>query len=123
GDEEAVADGSDGFPEGLGVGREVAGAADLPVAVKDDADEGPDVQVDARVESGGSGGLNGTHGEGLRQGWWMRRRLGAPSSIAEESLHEYPGARADRSRIVSFRGMLFLQRPRQLSLVDYEAVG
>ena len=29
----------------------------------------------------------------------------------------------DRGRILSFRGMLWLQRPRQVSFVDYEAVG
>jgi hypothetical protein len=66
GDEKAVAEGRDGAEEGLGGGRQVAAEAVLAVAVEDDQVQGPGVQVDAGVESGARGRLEGTHDEGLR---------------------------------------------------------
>jgi hypothetical protein len=38
----------------------------LSEVVKEDDEEGPGVEIDASVESGVSGWLEGTHGEGLR---------------------------------------------------------
>src|SRR5262249_26279799 len=40
GDEEAVAEGSDGAEEGVGVGGQVTGEADLAVAIEDDEEQG-----------------------------------------------------------------------------------
>jgi hypothetical protein len=47
-----------------------------------------------------------------------RRRLGAPSIIAGESLHEYPNAAADRRGIRVFRGSTAPQ-PRRLLSVSF----
>jgi hypothetical protein len=66
GDEQAVAEGLHGAEEGLGLGGQVAAVAGLAVAVEDDEVQGPGVQIDAGIESGVGGGLEGTHGEGLR---------------------------------------------------------
>src|SRR6516162_8413856 len=65
GDEEAVAEGSDGAEEGVGVGGQVPGEPDLAVVVEDDDEEGPGVQVDAGVESDAGRRGEGTHGEDL----------------------------------------------------------
>jgi hypothetical protein len=66
GDEQSVAEGLDGAEEGFGLGGEVACEACLPFVVEDDEEEGSGVQIDAGVESGVGGRLEGTHGEGLR---------------------------------------------------------
>jgi hypothetical protein len=68
GDEEAVAEGSDGAEEGFWRGRQVAGEARLAVGIEDDEEEAPGVQIDAGVESGVGGRSEGTHGEGLLVG-------------------------------------------------------
>src|SRR5262249_32594555 len=95
GDEESLAEGLHSAEEGVGLGGQVFGEAGLSVVVKDDEEEGPGVQVDAGIKSGVGGGLEGTHGEGLRvEVRW--RRLGAISIFAHESLHEYPTTAADR---------------------------
>src|SRR5262249_8900915 len=65
GEEEAVAEGSDGAEEGVGVGGQVTGEADLAVAIEDDEEQGPGVEIDAGIESGAGGRREGTHGEGL----------------------------------------------------------
>src|SRR5262245_47097834 len=74
GDEESVAEGLHGAQEGLGLGGQVAGEARLPLVVEDDEEEGPGVQVDAGVESGAGGRLEGTHekasGERCGGGGW-----------------------------------------------------
>src|SRR5262249_29356509 len=61
GDEEPVSEGSDGAEEGVGVGGQVFGEADLAVVVEDDEEEGPGVEIDAGIESGVGGRLEGTH--------------------------------------------------------------
>jgi hypothetical protein len=66
-DGEAVAEGPDGFEEGGGGGRQVAGEALLAVAVEDAEEQGPGVEIDAGVESGRGRGLEAAH-EGLRFG-------------------------------------------------------
>ena len=65
GDEEAVAEGSDGAEEGVGVGGQVPGEDDAAIAVEDDDEQGPGVEIDAGVESGAGGWRETTHGEGL----------------------------------------------------------
>lgn len=50
GDDESVAEGGDGFEEGVGVGGEVFVVDDLAVAVDDAQIHGPGVQIDAAVE-------------------------------------------------------------------------
>jgi hypothetical protein len=69
GDEQAVAEGCDGLEEGSGGGGQVAGEDDLAVAVEDDEEEGPGVQIDAGVESGAGRWGKGAHGEDLRLGY------------------------------------------------------
>ncbi len=56
-DDDAVAEGRDGFEEGFGGGGQVAAEAGLSVAVEDDEEEGPGVQVHAGVESDVGGRL------------------------------------------------------------------
>src|SRR4051812_27994082 len=51
------------------------------------------------------------------RGWCEGRRLGAPSIFAGESLHEYPGAAADRAGMLVSRGALSLLAARLLSWV------
>src|SRR5579872_6037900 len=68
GDEQAVTEGSDGLEEGTRSGGQVASEDDLTVAVEDDEEEGPGVQIDASVESGGGRWREGAHGEDLRLG-------------------------------------------------------
>src|SRR5262249_54465108 len=65
GDEEAVAEGSDGAEEGGGVGGEGAGGAGPGRAREGDEEQGPGVEIDAGIESGAGGRREGTHGEGL----------------------------------------------------------
>jgi hypothetical protein len=65
GDEESVAEGGDGTEERLGSGGQVACADDPAVAVEDDEEQGPGVQIDAGIESGFGGWREGTHGEDL----------------------------------------------------------
>ena len=60
-DDESVAEGLDGVEEGFGRGGEVAAEAGLSVAVEDDEEEGPGVQIDAGVESDVGGRLEATH--------------------------------------------------------------
>jgi hypothetical protein len=62
GDEQSVAEGLDGAEEGFGLSGQIAGVARLSVVVEDDEEEGPGVQIDAGVESGVGGRLEGTHG-------------------------------------------------------------
>jgi hypothetical protein len=100
--------GATALRKGSGGGGQVAGEALLSVAVEDAEEQGPGVEIDAGVESGVGGGQEAAHGEGLRLGWCDGRRLGAPSIIAAEGLHEYPGAAADRAGITAFRDMTFL---------------
>ena len=92
GDEEAVAEGGDGFEEGVRVGGQVAAEGDLAVAVEDAQEQGPGVQIDAGVESGVGGGLEAAHGEGLRFG--VVRRGGGwvppPSSQARAFMSIQP---------------------------------
>ena len=65
GDEESVAEGSNGAEKGVGVGGQVFGEPDLAVVVEDNDEEGPGVQVDAGVESSAGRRGEGTHGEDL----------------------------------------------------------
>jgi len=51
GDEQTVAEGLDGVEEGLGLSGEVFGEACLAVAVEDDEEQIPGVQIDAGIES------------------------------------------------------------------------
>ena len=53
--------GGDRFEEGFGGGGEVAAEAGLSVAVEDDEEEGPGVQVHAGVESDVGGRLEAAH--------------------------------------------------------------
>src|SRR5262245_41474896 len=78
GDEQSVAEGSDGAEESVGIGEEVFGEDDLAVLVKDHDEEGPGVQIDAGVESRVGRRCEGTHGEGLQV---MRMRQRATSMI------------------------------------------
>ena len=59
--EQAIAERLDGFEEGFGCGGEVAAEAGVAVAVEDDEEQGPGVQIDAGIESGVSGRLEVTH--------------------------------------------------------------
>ena len=75
-DDEAVAEGLHGSEEGLGGGGQVAGEAFLAVAVEDEEEEGPGVQIDAGVESGIGGRLEEAHGRppvggDARGGGWV----------------------------------------------------
>jgi hypothetical protein len=65
-DQQALAEGLDGAQEGLRLGGKVAAEVGLAVVVEDDEVQGPGVQIDASIESGVGGRLEGTHGEGLR---------------------------------------------------------
>src|SRR5262249_11800051 len=93
GDEEAVAEGGDGAEEGFGSGRQVAGEAHLAVGIEDDEEPGPGVPVDAGVESGVGGRLEGTHGEGLQErearggGWVPSPSLQMRAFMSIQSLH------------------------------------
>src|SRR5262249_57214678 len=89
---EAVAEGRDGAQEGLGLGGEVAGEDDSAGAVEDDEEEGPGVQIDAGVESGGGGRRKGAHGEGLRLackggGWVLPPSSPVRAFMSIQSLH------------------------------------
>lgn len=75
-DDQALAEGLDGFEEGWWGGGQVACEAFLSVAVEDAQEEGPGVQVNTGVESGVGGGLKGAHGEGLRVGVIRREAAG-----------------------------------------------
>jgi hypothetical protein len=90
--EEAIAEGSDGAEEGVGVGGKVLGEDDAALVVEDDDEDGPGVQIDAGIESGGRGRSEGAHRESLL-GCWVRRR--AASHDRRESLPEYPSAATD----------------------------
>jgi hypothetical protein len=52
GDDKSVAEGQDGFAEGLGSGREIARVAYLSGMVEDDEEESSGVEIDAGIESG-----------------------------------------------------------------------
>jgi hypothetical protein len=52
GDDKSVAEGSDGFAEGLGRGREIASVACLSGVIEDDEEEGSGVEINAGIESG-----------------------------------------------------------------------
>ena len=113
-DDEAVAEGCDGLEEGFGGGGEVAAESGLSVAVEDDEEEGPGVQVHAGVESDIGGRLEAAHVKASGWGWCEGRRRVAPSIFAGESLHEYPAAAADRGMTPS-RGMRSPPPRRRLS--------
>jgi hypothetical protein len=67
-DDESIAEGGDGFAEGLGVGREVSCIAYLSGVVEDDHKEGSGVQIDAGIESDVSGRSKVTHEDLGRSG-------------------------------------------------------
>ena len=52
--------------EGFRCGGQVAAETGLSVAVEDDEEQGPGVEIDAGVESDLGGRLEEAHGEGLR---------------------------------------------------------
>ena len=56
---------SEGAEEGVGIGGQVPGEADLAIAIEDDEEQGPGVEIDAGIESGAGRRSEGTHGEGL----------------------------------------------------------
>jgi hypothetical protein len=76
-DDEAAAEGPHGLEEGLRRGGRVAGEALLSVAVEDDEEQGPGVQVHAGVESDVGGRLEAAH-EGLRLGVMRGEAAGRP---------------------------------------------
>jgi hypothetical protein len=60
-DDDSFAKGLDGLEEEFGGGAEVAAEALLSVAVEDDEEQGPGVEIDAGVESDIGGRLEETH--------------------------------------------------------------
>src|SRR5262249_26054368 len=52
----------------VGVGGQVTGEADLAVAIEDDEEQGPGVEIDAGIESGAGGRGEGKHGGSLPWG-------------------------------------------------------
>jgi hypothetical protein len=77
-DEDSLWEGPDGFVEGLGIGGEVACVAYLSGVVEDDEEEGCGVEIDASVESGVGGRLEGAQ-EDLVVSVRRRKRLSAVS--------------------------------------------
>src|SRR5262249_36545909 len=109
GDEESGAEGSAGAEEGSGSGGEGGGGNKPAAAGGGERGEGAGGGGGAPGEKGGGGGGAGAGGVKVRMvkassQSVVRRRLGATSIIAGESLHEYPHAAADRGRVASFPG-------------------
>src|SRR5262245_1588910 len=65
GDEQPLAKGRDGMKEGFGSGGKIAGEANESIAVENDDEQVPGVQIDASIELGRGRWKVGTHGEGL----------------------------------------------------------
>jgi hypothetical protein len=63
---DALTSNEESLAEGVGRGGQFATRADLAVVVEDDEEEGLGMQIDAGIESGVSGRLEGTHDECLR---------------------------------------------------------
>lgn len=107
GDQQAVAERSDGPQERLGGGRQIAGQARLPFAVEDHQEHVPGVQIDTGIELRRGGRREGTHEDLLELAEDAANCYA--SMIVQESLHEYPTDEADRGRHTISAQAKFLQ--------------
>ena len=115
GDDEAVAEGCDGSEEGFGGGGQVAAKTGLAVAVEDDEEEGPGVQVDAGVESDVGGRLEGAHGRPPVGGGAKGGDGSPPPSSQARAFMSIQPLQPTGAAVRLLRGVLSLPRPRLLS--------